>query len=266
MSEPTRIASVFAHPDDDTYALSGTYAMSPDLEVTVVMATSGEAGPISERSGVSRDGLGAAREAEARDAIAEVGHADANLRFLRLPDGGLASMEREPLVDSIAGILAEVGPDLVVTFGPEGITRHPDHIAVGEATTEAFRIAGQGLGSTGDSRRPLRGLYYTCIPESVLQGFWRLLRMGGAEVDPDAPFMPRGVPDDTIAVEVDISSVFERKMRALLAHRTQADELEEIPAEFRKSVFGREWFVRAWPSGPPESRARSLFEDADRAR
>ena len=40
-------------------------------------------------------------------------------------------------------ILDEERPDVVVTFGPDGITGHPDHITIGAATTEAFlQLAG----------------------------------------------------------------------------------------------------------------------------
>jgi LmbE family N-acetylglucosaminyl deacetylase len=45
----------------------------------------------------------------------------------------------------IARVLAEGRPDVVLTFGPDGITGHPDHITVGAATTAAFtRFAGDG--------------------------------------------------------------------------------------------------------------------------
>src|SRR5205823_6749832 len=44
-----RIAAVFAHPDDDTYSLAGSAAMHlGDLEMTLVLATSGEAGQIAD--------------------------------------------------------------------------------------------------------------------------------------------------------------------------------------------------------------------------
>ena len=48
-----RIAGVFAHPDDDTYGVGGSLALhadDPDLRVTVIMTTSGDAGRIAAPS------------------------------------------------------------------------------------------------------------------------------------------------------------------------------------------------------------------------
>jgi len=85
-------------------------------------------------------------------------------------------------------------------------------------------------------------------------------RKRGREVDPDAPFMPHGVPDETMAVRVDCSAVFERKFEALRAHRTQAEEIEAFPKDLRDEIFGTEWFVHAWPpAAPGGDPAPSLF-------
>ena len=43
-----RLAAVFAHPDDDTFAVGGILAKEGDLEYTLIVATSGEAGLISD--------------------------------------------------------------------------------------------------------------------------------------------------------------------------------------------------------------------------
>src|SRR5437879_1522600 len=61
---PTRrsLAAVFAHPDDDTWGLGGTYAASGDLDLTVVVATSGEAGLIADPALATREELAEVRE------------------------------------------------------------------------------------------------------------------------------------------------------------------------------------------------------------
>lgn len=65
------------------------------------------------------------------------------------PDGAVAEASFAELVDRIADLLAAERPDVVLTFGPDGITGHPDHITIGRATTDAFlRLAedsGPGL-------------------------------------------------------------------------------------------------------------------------
>src|SRR5919201_349038 len=116
-----RLAAVFAHPDDDTYGLGGTLAKegSP-VQYALIVATSGEAGPISDPALATRENLAQVREEEERRALSVVGFAHAPVHFLRYPDGGLKDMDRGELVGRIVEILREVRPHVVATFGPEG--------------------------------------------------------------------------------------------------------------------------------------------------
>ena len=68
----------------------------------------------------------------------------------------------DELVDRIAAILDEERPDVVVTFGPDGITGHPDHITIGRATTDAF------LRLAGGPDPGLRRLTHGAIRQSVI--------------------------------------------------------------------------------------------------
>jgi LmbE family N-acetylglucosaminyl deacetylase len=243
-----RLAAVYAHPDDDTYGVAGSLALEgPDrIDYTLIVATSGEAGLISDPSLANRENLARVREGEEREALARIGFGEAPVHFLRLPDGGVKDAPRTELVGRIARILGRVRPHVVVTFGPEGITRHDDHIAVGEATTEAFH---QARAEAGEGSA-FRALYYTAIPRSVIQDLWTNLRARGMELgDPEGPFMPRGVSDRTIAVRVDAGDVAKRKIEAIRAHRTQQAELEYLPQDLMPDLLGHEHFVQAWP--PP---------------
>ena len=263
MNARYRLAAVFAHPDDDTFSLSGTLLVEADRieSYTAIVATSGEAGPIADPSLATRENLAAVRELEERAAVAAAGRPDATLHFLRVPDGELARVPREELVGRIVPLLIEARPHVVVTFGPDGVTLHTDHVTMHEAATDAFHRARESVGDP----RAFQRLYYSELAQSRLDSFWRELRARGEDVDPEAPFMPRGVPDETLTVEVDCSAVFEGKFEALRAHRTQAEEIENFPADLRREVFGTEWFAQAWP--PLESGGRpaaSLFEGLDR--
>jgi LmbE family N-acetylglucosaminyl deacetylase len=256
-----RLAAVFAHPDDDTYGLSGTLALSRgDIEYTVIVATSGEAGTISDPSLATRENLAEVREGEEREALRAAGAQNAAVHFLRYADGGLKDAPREELVTKVASILKEARPEVVVTFGPEGITKHDDHITVGAAATEAFHQA--QAGSEGDDA--FQRLLYVAIPSSEIDRFWESLRARGEEVgDPEAPFMPRGVPDESITHRVDCTSVLKSKIEALHAHRTQREEVDQIPEDLQEEVLGYECFVQAFPpvTEPPARPAGSVFED-----
>jgi len=241
-----RVACVFAHPDDDTYGVSGSLAMhaGPELEVTVVMTTSGEAGLIADASLATRDNLGAVREEEDRESWRALG-VDPVIHFLRHPDGGVADVPPDGLVEQYLAILSEARPDVLITFGPDGVTGHADHVAVGAAASAAFEAA-RSAGSEGFLR-----LLHVGIPQSSLDRFNELLRQRGMDpIDPSQEFQPRGVPDETIGVMVDCSGVYERKLEALRRHRTQA-ELEDVPFEMWQEVLAREAFVLAFPERAP---------------
>ena len=80
--------------------------------------------------------------------------ADLASAWTGLPDGGLAGCNEQGL--AWAGrMLDEVVPDTVLTFGADGMTFHPDHIAVHRWVTEAWAQRGH----------PCRLLYATSTVE-----------------------------------------------------------------------------------------------------
>ena len=198
-----RLLAVVAHPDDDTFACSGTVALhadEPGFRFALVHVTSGESGMISDPSLATRANLGAVREDEDRRSWVALGRVPDRHEFLRYPDGGVADAPFDELVERIAAILREERPDVVITFGPEGVTGHADHITVGRATTEAFHRC--RVGSDGLAR-----LLYSSIPNSMIERFnEELVATGKEPIDPTQPFQPRGVPDETIGVNVDCST------------------------------------------------------------
>jgi LmbE family N-acetylglucosaminyl deacetylase len=254
-----RLAAVYAHPDDDTFGLGAILAKhAADIDYTLIVATSGEAGEISDPALADKENLATVREREERDALQELGVPNATVHFLRQPDGGLKDVPRAGLVRTVVGLLEEARPQVVVTFGPEGITRHDDHITIGQVATEAFHEA-----RNRSNEGPFARLFYNAVPESELDAFWDAVRAEGIDMgDPDGPFMPRGVPDHTITVRFDGRDVLETKMRAVMAHRTQASELTSIPLRIQETFLASESFVQAWPpvTNPEGPRRSSLFE------
>lgn len=106
--------------------------------------------------------LARAREAEARCAAAELG-AQQPLQ-LGFPDGKLGDHAADPsllyrLTAWIAEELHRLGPDVVITWGPDGGTGHPDHRLVSNLVTQLARA--------GAARVPDR-LYYMYLP---VEGF-----------------------------------------------------------------------------------------------
>ena len=252
-----RVACVFAHPDDETFGVGGSLALHAqhEIELTVILATSGEAGRIADASLATRETLASVREAEDIASWRALG-LDPDVRFLRHPDGGLNATPRGELVAEVRGVLEDVAPEVVITFGPDGITGHDDHVAIGAIATEAFGALRTSSGGAAFSR-----LLHNAIAQSTLDRLNELLRERGLEpMDPAEPFMPRGVPDVAIGARVDVSSVYERKVEAIRRHKTQ-DELDDVPFDLWPEMLSTESFVVAWPERRPRDPVLAdLFE------
>jgi LmbE family N-acetylglucosaminyl deacetylase len=138
-------------------------------------------------------------------------------------------------------------PDVVATFGPDGIFGHPDHIAIGAATDAAFhRLAPR-------AERGFRRLCHGAIPESVFSR-WNTQRaaMDLFAFDPTRTYHMRGVPDEQIGITVDCRPVADRIVAGLAEHRSQHHVMSDDPSDTErwKRVVSREWWVVAWPERP----------------
>ena len=135
--QPLRVLGIFAHPDDETVCAGGTLAKyaSAGADVRVVSLTKGGAGEIRDASVATRATLREARERELAAAGNELGLTET--KCLDYPDQGLADIESRILVELVSAMLGHFNPEVVITFGPDGFSGHPDHAAVGAAVTAA---------------------------------------------------------------------------------------------------------------------------------
>jgi LmbE family N-acetylglucosaminyl deacetylase len=237
------ILGVFAHPDDEAYSIAGSLARYTDegIPATILCFTRGEAGVIAEGSGATRENLGEVREAELRAACAAVGVAD--VRIVGTPDGGTQVTDEG--VDRIVETIRELEPRVVVTMEPQGVTRHPDHIAVSKMTVDAFHRARDAAGGRNPDR-----LYLAAIPASWLDTLASELERRGMPsfTEPDDPLAPQPAPDDSIACVIDVNPWVERKADALRAHLTQSMEMIAwLPEDMMAPVLGSEAFQREFP-------------------
>jgi LmbE family N-acetylglucosaminyl deacetylase len=167
------LLAVFAHPDDETFCAGGTLAkyVAAGWEVMVISATRGEAGQIRDPQAATRRMLGQVREREFYAACERLGVHHA--RVLDYMDGTLQNVEEYELVGAIVKIIRAFRPEVVITFGPDGAYGHPDHIAIGAATTRAFEQAGSSQHfpeQLAAGRRPYQPaqLYHSYFPQSPL--------------------------------------------------------------------------------------------------
>lgn len=137
------ILGVWAHPDDETYLSAGimAQAMRNGQRVVCITATKGEAGSQDEERWPTSL-LADIREAELAKALGILGVTEH--RWLDYPDGGCHDVDEAEATDRVRAIVEEVRPDTVLTFGPDGQTGHPDHIAVCRWVTDAVRATNTG--------------------------------------------------------------------------------------------------------------------------
>jgi LmbE family N-acetylglucosaminyl deacetylase len=175
--------------------------------------------------------------------------------WLGYPDGAVDQVPFDELVDRVAAILAEEEPDVVATFGPDGITAHPDHITIGAATDAAFaRLATQG-------RPGFKRLLHRVLPSSVFQRWQEQRRHLGLPVfDPGQAYHGRPVPDEQINIMVDCEAVTDRVVAAVLEHRSQLHVMADDPIDLPRlrRIVSREWAVIAWP---PQAAGAPMLTD-----
>jgi LmbE family N-acetylglucosaminyl deacetylase len=180
-ARPLRILGVFAHPDDETFCAGGTLAKyaADGAEIIVVSATRGDAGQIRDARAATRRTLGQVRERELRLACERLGVRHAICLDYR--DGTLKDVEPEALTRDITRIVREFRPDAVITFGPDGAYGHPDHIAIGAATTAACGLAGDAAAfpeqiDEGLAPHTPEALYHSHFPRSRMLLLERLVQ------------------------------------------------------------------------------------------
>jgi len=133
------VLAVFAHPDDERVIGPLLSRLAREgRETHLVIATNGDKGITDFAKIPAGAELAAAREKEATCAANRLGVR--KLHLLGLPDGGLASFEvLGKLRSGLAAIIDSLKPAVIITFGPEGGTGHPDHRLVGDVTTQVVQ-------------------------------------------------------------------------------------------------------------------------------
>jgi len=154
------IVAIFAHPDDERVIGPLLSKLAREgRETHLVIATDGSKGVRDFAHIPAGAELAAARVKEANCAANRLGVR--RLHILGLPDGGLASFEvLGKLRSGLAAIIDSLKPSVIITFGPEGGTGHPDHRLVGDVTTQIVQ---------SDARYANIDLLYASLPTERLR-------------------------------------------------------------------------------------------------
>ncbi|MFI5491517.1 PIG-L deacetylase family protein [Actinoplanes sp. NPDC051859] len=204
-----RVLVIAAHPDDAEFAFGATIARLRDEGVRVSYLVVSDGAQGGEDPDEPAAELAATRAAEQRDAARVLGVTE--VEFLGFPDGLLA--DNAELRLSLARVIRRHRPDLVLTHQPLRSLQfpigasHPDHLAVGQAALNAVYP---------DARNP------RAFPELLAEG---LSPHRVAEV-----WVPGHEHTDLL---IDVGNTAERKVAAILAHRSQFRTSTDPAADVR---------------------------------
>lgn len=279
LDRATRLLVIAPHPDDEALGAAGLIGRVRSLggQVHVVLLTSGDGFPegVEVADGVAHPkasdfrGYGVRREAETREAMAQLGLAPDQVSFLGFPDEGLCRIASTYLFDKrhafespytnrespppteqvVRGVkyrgvdirrelellVERVAPTLIAVPHPED--EHPDHCSTHIFAREALSVVAAPL------RRRVHVVHYL-----VHFGQWPLTADGGigATLNPPDGFPPaegRWLSLSLTPGEADA------KKRALLAYTTQMQVIGRFMLAFGRT---NELFLDGEPASLPE--------------
>ncbi|NJN44826.1 MAG: PIG-L family deacetylase [Anaerolineae bacterium] len=206
---PSRVLVIVAHPDDPEFPAAGTIACwaSQGVHVTYAIVTDGSKG--SSEPGMTSEQLIAMRQVEQRAAAAVLGVHD--VHFLGYEDGRV--INNTDLKRDCVRLLRQFRPDVLITHDPTARIinnqriNHPDHRAVGDAVLDAvYPLARDRLNFPEHEAEGLE-------PHKVLDMFLT------------------GTNEPNLTV--DITSTLDKKIAALLEHKSQIGEPEKLEERMR---------------------------------
>jgi LmbE family N-acetylglucosaminyl deacetylase len=261
---------VVAHPGDEAFGFAGAIASAATegAYVVVVCVTRGWFDPrLTEKSpapgGKNRDvkdaaltwrNLDTVREDELRRSVALLGVRV--VRMLDYAEGDLDRVDFDKLVARIVEPIRMHRPEVIVTFGPDGITGDTDHVVLSRAVSAAYRLAGEPLAFEDDIEEDqvawrAAKLYHLVVPRS------------GLAVLGDRAPRDYGSTDEA-SVAVELGDLAQLKLAAISRHVSQtgpAGPFHDWEPAARDAYLATEHYRLAASALPAEANAgRGLFD------
>lgn len=222
------VGFIYAHPDDETFGCSYLIRQIADSgnKAVLLTATRGEAGKSGRLGAMTREQLAEIRDQELQRAGDILGIAE--IEQLDLGDGKLREVKQEVLVDNIAAFLNKHRAEIVVTFPADGISGHPDHIAIHHAVNKVV---------------------FSGACSSVQKLYYNVMGSAGSEA----------------VLELKGEGLQEMKAKALAAHESQILSIERVFGKLDDGPpwhFAPELFQLVWERGSfnPAKQERSIFD------
>lgn len=265
---------VVAHPGDEAFGFGGAIAQAAasGSYVVVVCGTRGKfdrrllekaPAPGGRNRGFGRPvvwrNLDTIREDEMRRSVALLGVRV--LRMLDYSEEGLSGVDFEELVGRLVEPIRMHRPEVILGFGPEGVTGDADHVVMGRATDAAFDRAAEPLAYEDDIEEDqvawrAAKLYHLVVPESQL-----------APLGERAP-AGYGSPIGTDTLTLELGDLVDLKLQAISRHVTQTGSggpFEDWSTDERNAYLATEHYRLARsnipvPAGAAQTAESSLWD------
>ncbi len=232
------VLAIFAHPDDEstTGPMLARYA-AEGHDVYLASITSGQKGFRAHFNMPAGDELGRVREEELRCSARALGIHEPFL--LGFQDQGIApSAAAEQVMARVREIVNETRADVLLSWGPDGITGHIDHRMASNIATCVFQ-------QQAKLEWIPRKLYYLAFPESKFL----------ANPDPlNRKRLFLTVSDEFITTVVDCRKYKEQGLKAIQCHRSQwrTERMVEVHGMYA-NLFDGNMYLRLAMSRVPRT-------------
>lgn len=205
------VACVFAHPDDEALGPGGTIAQlaRAGQQVHIICCTDGDH---------QNNGLKHVRDKELLTSAKILGVK--RVTFLGYIDGELSNNKYPALARDIKKHLDRLRPHTVVTFDPNGLSGHLDHIAVTSIINHLFPQLSY-----------LKKIMYYTMKSSERR-----------QISNYFVYMPPGKYRRQVDEIIDISAVWNTKAAAMRAHHSQKSDYDRA-LSIQSRLPKEEWFL-----------------------
>ena len=191
--EKRRLLISFAHPDDESFGLGAAIPkwINDGVDVYLICATNGEVGTVPQHLQGKHKTIADLRLSELECARQYLDFKDVFLldyrdsgmtgsETSRHPDSLCYQWEHHPecVTETVATVMRQIRPQVVVTFNRYGGYGHPDHIAIQRATERAFHCLRKD--DVPETLKPQK-LYYAAFPTAVLWARIVTARLNGQD-------------------------------------------------------------------------------------
>ncbi len=245
MNKSLKLLCVLAHPDDESLGTGSTLAKYADqgIETYLVCATKGQKGwKLGDYPGPEAVGEHRARELQKAAEALKL----KKVCFLDYMDGELDQVDPQEAISKIANHIKQIQPQVVITFGPEGMYGHPDHIAISQFTAAAIV---QAANQNNDGLNPHQVLkfYYLVWSRAQIERYQSVFGDLKSKVD-DNERRFAGWDDWALTTELETSSYVADVKEAINCHQSQLrsyQKLLDLSEEMWQKIYGQQTYYRA---------------------